>query len=119
MTADEKIRRFERALALGGNTHSVQDVVAKVREGRAQYWEHGETCAITEVIVFPRFSTCNLWLTAGTLAECYPLNDSIAGWAADQGCKWMTASGRIGWQRVAASFGWRPRAMQFYKELTP
>jgi hypothetical protein len=120
MTTDEKARRFERALALAGNTHTGADVMDKVRANRAQCWNNGDSVIITEVLVYPRVKACNYWLLCGNLQECLELQSEIDAWAIGEGCSVATATGRMGWLHVTKmplGTAWRPRAVQFVKSL--
>ena len=69
MTGEEKIRRFERALAHAGGTHTVADVLDRVREHRAVCWPNGDSVIVTEVIVSPRVRACNYWIVGGASAR--------------------------------------------------
>jgi hypothetical protein len=117
MADQEKRRRFERALHYAGDTHAVEDVIAKVREGRAQYWGDDEASVVTEVLSYPRLKAVNLWLVSGELQRCLALEGEIFDWARDNGCTVATATGRRGWLRIAPTVGWKLRAFQFYKPL--
>lgn len=122
LTTDEKLWRFEKALARAGNTHSVADVMDKVRANRAQCWNNGDSTVITEVLVYPRLKACNYWIIAGSLADCVDLQPEINAWAIENGCTVATATGRMGWLHVTRTMplgaGWLPRGIQFFKSLT-
>ena len=120
MTDDEKARRFERALALAGNTHTPADVIDKVRANRAQCWNNGDSVIVTEILVYPRVKACNYWLLGGRLHECLELQATIDAWAKGEGCSVATATGRMGWLAVTKmplGTAWKPRGVQFVKEL--
>ncbi len=121
MTNDEKARRFESALARAGSTHTISDVMDKVREGRAQCWPNGDSIIITEILVYPRVRACNYWILSGTLDECAELQPAIDQWAIEEGCSVATGTGRMGWLRAMAQrpfgAGWKPRGVQFVKSL--
>ena len=118
MTDAEKRRRFERALRFAGDTHTPADVIQKIKDGRARLFDEGETFAVCEVLVYPRKRFTNVWLTSGTLEDCHVLEPQIVTWAKENECSAMVATGRMGWQRVAHQFGWRPQAIKFVKQLT-
>ncbi len=121
MTDGEKQRRFERALAYAGNTHTVPDVLDKLGAGRAQCWPNGDSVVITEVIVFPRLRCLNYWVVSGDLYECAELQPAIDAWGIEQGCSIATATGRMGWLRLSQTpFGsaWKPAGVKFVKDLT-
>lgn len=121
MTSEEKIRRFEKALAQAGNTHTVADVLQRVRERRAVCWPRGDSVVVTEVLVFPRLKAVNYWLVSGHLHECAELQPAIDEWARSEGCSVATATGRMGWLRLSQTpFGadWKPAGVKFVKPLT-
>lgn len=116
----QKRQRFERALALAGNTHTVADVVEKVRLGRAQYWEAGDGTVVTEVLTFPQLRACNYWLVSGVLSDCAALQRDIDAWALEQGCSVATATGRMGWLRLSKlpiGSDWQPRGVAFWRPI--
>lgn len=120
MTDDEKVRRFEKVLALAGNTHTAADVLDRVREGRAQCWNNGDSITITEILVYPRLKACNYWISSGNLHECLALQPTINAWAIEQGCSIATLTGRMGWLRVAKlpiGDGWQPQGVKLVKSL--
>ena len=120
MTDDEKARRFEKALKLAGNTHTAGDVLDKIREGRAQCWNNGDSLIVTEVLVYPRARLCNYWIATGDLRECLDLQADIDAWAAGEGCSAAIALGRQGWLPVIKDplgAAWRVRGVQYIKPL--
>jgi len=117
MSEEERRRRFERALHYAGDTHTVADVIAKVRKERAKFWQEGDTVVVTELLDYPRLRAVNYWLVAGHLSDCFALQDQIEPWALEQGCSVAVATARSGWLRVCHRFGWQLRAHQFAKEL--
>ena len=117
LSSEEKRRRFEKALACGGNTHDVDDVVALVKEGKAQYWEHGDGIVVSEIHEFPKLKAIHFWLVSGDLRDCLALENDVLPWAREQGCTIATACGREGWGRVLAPIGWRKWRPNFMKQL--
>jgi len=117
LTAEEKLRRLERAIAFGGNTHTVAHVVQAVRESRAQWWDNGEGFIVTELEHYPLLRACRYWLIAGELKACLSLDEQISQWAISEGCRVATATGRKGWGRAGAPYGWKPHSQTFFKDL--
>ena len=68
LSNEEKRRRFEKALACGGNTHDVDDVVALVKAGKAQYWEHGDGIVVSEIHEFPKLKAIHFWVVSVIVA---------------------------------------------------
>lgn len=106
MTGNEKRHLLELALERAGPTHRVEDVIARIKDGRAQLWDRGDGCIITEINDYPLRKVVNYWLIAGVLQECLALEPDINAWARSEGCTVATGSGRRGWGRVSP--GWKP-----------
>jgi hypothetical protein len=119
LSSEEKRARFQKALDRGGNTHTIDDVVAMVNTGHAMFWEKGDGVVVTELVTFPRLKVVRYWLVAGALDDVLALQNDIDTWARFNGCQMATASGRKGWGRAAASSGWKPDLITFYKDLLP
>jgi hypothetical protein len=121
LSSEEKLRRLEKALEHGGGTHTVDDVMERVRENRAACWPNGDSLVVTEVLVFPRLRAVNYWIASGNLQECLALAPAIDAWGIEQGCTVAMATGRMGWLKVAGKMplaaGWRPVGVKFAKGL--
>jgi hypothetical protein len=117
LSCDEKRARLERALHQGGDTHSVADVVAMCKDGRAQFWSRDDGVIITEINEYPRCKMVHFWLVAGELHDCLALDVEVSRWATGRGCTQATAMGRPGWARAAAANGWRLWYPNFIKDL--
>jgi predicted glycosyltransferase len=119
MTGEEKLRRLQKALDLAGPTHRLTDVVERIKDHRAQIWEHGDGCIVTELHEYPLAKAVHYWLVSGVLKDCLALEHDINTWANEQGCTLATACGRRGWGRALEPLGWgeRPGHVNFYKRL--
>jgi hypothetical protein len=119
LSSEEKRARLQKALDQGGGTHTLQDVIDLVREGKAQFWENGDGSIITEVHTYPRRKDVHYWLASGDLRCCLELQSKIDPWAISRGCTMATITGRKGWLRAAAEAGWAlsPNLYQMYKPL--
>lgn len=103
--------QIEAALKHGGGTHTFEDVVQMLYEGRAQAWVNGDSIAITEIVYFPRKRALHCFLAGGNMREIIEMMPSAAQFGADHGCTDFTIAGRRGWQRVLRRYGWSPRMM--------
>lgn len=115
MTAVEE--RLVEALDLAGNTHTLADVAAMIRAGRAQWWGNDRAGIVTEIVAYPRARSLRYWLVAGELPAVLGLAPGIEAWARGEGCTRAEAIGRHGWRRVLAGEGWRPTCTVLTKEL--
>ena len=120
MTNEQKVRRFEKALAQAGNTHTIADVMQRIEQNKACCWTNGDSVVVTEVMVYPRLRAVNYWLVSGNLQECASLQPDIDAWAVSEGCSVATATGRMGWLTLSQTpigEGWRAAGIKYLKEL--
>jgi hypothetical protein len=117
MTTEERIRRLQRALECGGPTHRLSDVIDRVKDSKAQFWEHQDAVIISEVNEFPLLKALNFWLISGDLQDVIALEPKVCAWGREQGCTIATATGRRGWGRVGHHLGWREWWPNFIKPL--
>lgn len=96
---------------------ALADVLQAVRDRRAQFWQQGDTVAVTQMLRYPRGLALRHWLAAGRVEEACALLPGIEAWGRDRGAVRAEALGRKGWTRLALRHGYRPQAMLFVKEL--
>lgn len=111
------VRKLQKALDLAGNTHTVADVVERIRQGKAQAWEHGGSLAVTELLQGPQRTVANYWLYAGRLDDWPALTGRIEQWARAEGATRVVAGGRRGWQPFVAPYGYRPTGVSYAKDI--
>ena len=111
------LRCLDRALLHGGDTHTIADVVPMLYDGRAQWWQHGDGCAITEIQQTPRIRVLNCWLVAGNLRDCVALQPEIEDWAKRQGVRRVTATGRRGWAPITERMGFEVAGIALRRDL--
>lgn len=119
MTESERSLRakLERAVAEDGGMTTLADVVQAIRDGRAQFWQQGDTVAVTEMLRYPRGLALRHWLAAGNLRDGCALLPTIEDWARERGALRAEALGRRGWARLARRHGYAPRATLYVKEF--
>lgn len=111
------VAKLERAIAQDGGMTTLPDVVQAIRDGRAQFWQEGETVAVTEMLRYPRGKAVRYWLTAGNIRQACALLPKIEDWARERGAERAEALGRKGWTPFARRYGYAPSAILFTKEL--
>ena len=109
MNPEDYREQIEAALSYGGETHTFEDVVQMLVEGRAQAWCNGSSIAITEIVYFPRKRALHCFLAGGKSKEILEMMPSAIKWGQANGCTDFTIAGRKGWQRVLRKHGWSPR----------
>lgn len=108
---------IEEALAYGGGTHTVEDVIDQLLAGDAQIWEAPGACIITEVLAAPRLKFVHFWLATGEMDALIQLSRRVFEWAEGLGCTQATITGRKGWERALAKEGWGSPLVMLSREL--
>ena len=78
-------KRLKRALALGGNTHTIDDIKQAIDIGSMQCFVKGDSFAITEVINAPQKRFLNVFLVVGDI-NILELHDDVEAFAKQAGC---------------------------------
>ena len=114
---DEIIRRIEKALDHGGNTHTWDDIRQGLIAGSYQiFWNPFGAC-ITEIVDAPQKRYLNCFVVAGQLPEVMELQDEVDKFALIHNCAYMMTSARMGWQKVLPGYGWKAARMVFVKDV--
>ena len=95
---------IEDALEYAGGSHTLQDVMLAVAEGKAQFFPLDKSAIVTEIVDYPQKAMCRIWLAGGDLDELIDAEVAIAAWAKTQGCDGMEIIGRRGWSRKLESY---------------
>ena len=96
--------RLQAALDVAGNTHGLVDVLRGIADGTYQWWQGERSDIVTELLTYPAFRACSIWLVGGDLGECLSIEPHIADWAKEQGCGRIQACGRLGWVRTLPGY---------------
>jgi len=107
----------ERALEGMGGTHTFQDILEAIEDGRMQSFAINNTWAITQVIDFPRKRVLEIFLVVGDMAEAEKLHDEVLAYGKSIGCQVARTFGRDGWAKQARARGWTEGQRVFLKEL--
>ena len=107
---------IEDALEYCNGTHSYEDVVQSISEGRMQLWPAPSGCMVTEIVIYPRKKVLNIFLAGGELDQLLDMNSDMNAWAKQQGCTGGTLTGRVGWKKVLEPMGWKLIHSHYVKE---
>lgn len=110
--------RMGRALREGGNTHTLQDILHEISEGKKQSFAYGSTWAITQVLDFPRKRVLELFMVVGIGCELAILEEQIVEYGKKIGADFIRTQARRGWKNKAKEMGWKHTHNIFIKELT-
>ena len=112
--------KIEKALRLGGGTHTYQDIVDAELAGRMQWWSGINAVLVTEVHEAPQRKTLHFFLGAGDLEEIKLLLPIPMEWGRRQGCTHASFIGRPGWARTfLAGEGWKPSKLVLFEREIP
>lgn len=100
-------KRLERALRVGGGTHTPADISAEVAAGRMQAWVRNDSLVVTEIVHYPRVAVANIVIAVGALEDVMALQPDIEEFARQQGCNALRMVGRKGWAAVLPKHGWK------------
>lgn len=95
---------IEDALEYAGGSHTLQDVMLAVSEGKAQFFPLDKSAIVTEIVDYPQKAMCRIWLAGGDLDELIDAEVALGAWAKTQGCDGMEIIGRRGWSRKLENY---------------
>ena len=109
---------LQKALALGGEAYTLQDIEDMIATGKAQMWPGETSVIVTEIILYPRAKHLHLFLAGGNLDELESMLPEIIEWGKTQGCSRVSLSGRRGWERsFLREMGFQPTLVVMEKEI--
>jgi len=109
---------LQKALDLGGEAYTIQDIEDMIATGKAQMWPGETSVIVTEIILYPRAKHLHLFLAGGNLDELESMLPEIIEWGKTQGCDRVSLSGRRGWERsFLREMGFKPTLVIMEKEL--
>jgi hypothetical protein len=115
---EHMIARLEQALEHGGGTYALHDIVEGLGEGRFQLFWNEEGMAVTEIIQAPQKRYLNIFLAAGEMKAVLKLHRKIEKFARENGCDFMQATARKGWEKIGPSVGWQSTHTVYTRQLT-
>ena len=124
MPKDTQVNELERcrpwieaALEYSGGTHEFEDVAKGIVECRMQLWPSPRGCIVTEIVIYPKKKTLNVFLGGGELDQLLDMHSDVTDWAKHYGCEALTITGRFGWKKPLKAHGWTPLHASFQKEI--
>ena len=100
MHTQSSARKYiQDALDHCGNTHSVDDVLQMVEDGKAQLHVGNRCAVVTQEMDFPAGRQLHYWLAGGDLEELQEIEKRVSENARKNGCTQASIIGRRGWGR--------------------
>ncbi len=104
---DLLLTRMRKALRLGSDTHSLEDVVEALKRGEMQAHFNDRAIIVTEISQSPRRKYLHCFISAGELDAVLELMDEVKEWAEKQGCEFGRACVRPGYEPIFKAKGWK------------
>jgi hypothetical protein len=109
---------FDKALKIGGNTHTREDIAEGIKLGRFQYWGDDECCVVTEIVAYPRCQKLHLFIAAGNLQRLFDVYlPKVKAFAREHGCVSLTSVSRKGFLKRFPAVGFKPKCVTFELDL--
>ena len=109
---------FDKALRIGGNTHTRQDIADGIKTGRFQYFGDDRCCVVTEIVDYPQKRTCHLFIAAGDLQRLFDVYlPMVKRFAREHGCVALTSVSRKGFLKRFPAVGFKPKCVTFELDL--
>jgi hypothetical protein len=108
---------IEEALKYGEGSHTFDDVVAKVLRGEFHFYNFEGCCLFMQVVHYPQFKNYHCFVAVGTQEALDAAGVHMQEVARQAGCKHLSISGRVGWERRLRARGWKHVLSTMYLEL--
>ena len=109
-------RHIDAALEYAKDTHEPKDILHGVQQGFFQFFPLEKSAIVTEIIDYPKITSCRFFLAGGDLIELRDAERQVCEWAKTVGCRRVEIAGRPGWERALR--GYDKAAVWLSKELT-
>ena len=81
-------------------THNELDLFSLLVKGDAFLVSLEKSAGVIEIIKYPRFNSCRIWLAGGDLNELVEFYPVIQDWSIKNNCQQIEIFGRKGWERI-------------------
>jgi len=96
-------------------THNELDVFSMLVRGDAYLVSLKKSAGVIEIVKYPRFTSCRIWLAGGDMDELIDFYPKIHKWAIRKNCQKLEIFGRKGWARIHKDH--KPTSVLLVKEL--
>jgi len=108
---------IEKAMKAADWSHTFDDITYMVISGQLEFHEFENCYCLTQQTIFPQFSVYHFMLAGGDLDEIVSLTDHFKAKARALGCKYLSFSGRKGFEPVLSKHGWTHRFTTMWLEV--
>lgn len=109
---------IEAAMQRIDGMHTFDSIVTSVLRGERHFYSFDECFIIMEYVQFPGYSVYHCFLAGGSTSAIIATEPQMMQNAKGAGCKYLSISGRVGWERRLKHEGWRHVLSVLHKEVT-
>lgn len=109
---------FEKALSYVDNSYTFNDLVMSVLANQRQFYDFGDAAVLMQYEKYPQYSVYHCFIACGNKQTIFEQHDMMNEIAQKMGCKYLTLSGRKGWERDLVKHGWEHKLSTMYREVT-
>lgn len=106
-----------RAIERTNGTHTEDDVLFMLFQGKLRLLRHGESGLVVEIMESPRMKILHVFLAGGKMDEILEMEKKLPALAKSLGCVRVTLAGRCGWERALKEHGWGEKIIYLQKDL--
>lgn len=108
---------IEAALKHSDNSHTFDDVCARVLSGDLDMYALPNSVMLCEYVELPGFTQYHVYLGGGNLEEILAYHPTMEAHARKRGCKYLSMTGRLGWKKPLLNHGWTHKLSIYKKEI--
>jgi hypothetical protein len=108
---------IEKAMKAADWSHTFDDITYMVLSGQLEFHDFEDCYCLTQITVFPQFKLYHFMLAGGNLEEIINLTEHFKAKARALDCKYLSFSGRKGFEPVLSKAGWTHRFTTMWLEV--
>lgn len=106
---------IEQALAHAEFSHTFDDVTLMVLKGQLTFFHFGDCYCLSQITVFPQFTTFHIMVAGGNFENMLEQVSMLETLAKAHGCRYLSISGRKGFERALKDHGWEHKFTTMWK----
>lgn len=108
---------IEHALQHAEFSHTFDDITAMVIRGELVLHTFEDCFSLSQISVFPQFKTLHFMIVGGNLKSIIAKKKIFQIIAKEQGCRYLSFSGRPGWAKALKDHGWFHKFTTMWAEV--
>lgn len=108
---------IEQALAHAEYSYTFDNITAMVLQGQLELHTFEDCFALTQINTFGQFKVYHFMIVGGTLQSIIAKKDRFKIKAKELGCRYLSFSGRKGWEKALKDKGWEHKFTTMWSEV--